>query len=121
MPRPSNEEKSVSKSYSTEAKGGPEAEIPDENKGLALYQEKDSAQVIMEKAEYAVLKDRETSELKQWRIHLLNIVLVGITFMVKASKGSAVEPSIIGIDTCGAPAWSLLGVFVISFLLWTKY
>lgn len=68
-----------------------------------------------------MLKDRETSELKQWRIHLINVILVAITFFVKAMRGSAVEPSIIGINTCGAPAWLLLAGFFIAFICWTRY
>jgi len=102
-------------------KGGEEAEKPVLNKGMAKYEEKDTAELLAEKAQYEVLKERETSELKQWRVHLLNVALVGITFLVKAMRGSAVEASIIGIDTCGAPAWSILGMFFISFMIWTYY
>jgi uncharacterized membrane protein YfcA len=36
-------------------------------------------------------------------------------------RGSAVEPSIIGISTCGAPAWLLLVGFFICFTCWTCY
>ena len=77
--------------------------------------------MIEEKVAYQILKDRETSELKQWRIHIINIVLVTITFFVKAMRGSAVEPSIIGLDTCGTPSWLLLVGFFMSFTCWTIY
>lgn len=68
-----------------------------------------------------MLKDRETSEIKQWRIHLLNAFLVSLTFIVKAMRGSAVEPSIVGMDTCGVPSWALLAGFFFCFTMWTVY
>jgi len=85
---------------------------------VAVIAEEDTQEVIEEKAEYHALKERETAELKQWRVHLINILLVTITFFVKAMRGSAVEPSIIGISTCGWPSWLLLGGFFFSFSAW---
>lgn len=68
-----------------------------------------------------MLKERQTSELYQWRVHLVNIILVGFTFFVKLARGSIAEPSIFGLDHCGGPSWLIFSGFFITLTCWTFY
>ena len=64
------------------------------------------------------LLEDEKSHLKQWRKHLLAIVIITVSLIVNFLRGSRKTPSIIGISKCGTLDWSIFFSFIaIAFLM----
>jgi len=60
-----------------------------------------------------VIIERQKSNIAQWRIILMCILLVATSFIVTLLRGSKSNPSIIGISSCGAPTWLLFLSFLV--------
>ena len=63
----------------------------------------------------------EGSELKMWRVHVLNIFLVGFALLVNLLRGSPKTPSIIGVKRCGGIDFTLLFGFIAVNLIITNW
>lgn len=85
----------------------------DNNKQLAMVEGTDQ----YNREDYDELIRRESSECAQWRIHLMNAILVTITYFVKKVRGSAKETSMIGIPQCGVTSWLILAAFISAYVL----
>ena len=83
----------------------------------------DSPETTVEATEKATLEKvlwRESDDMRQWRLHVLNIFLVGVSLTVNLLRGSPKTPSIIDIKKCGAVDWTLLTCFVVFALCVTS-
>lgn len=74
----------------------------------------------MEQQELDVILDKEGSELKQWKVHAVNISLIALALVVNMLRGSPKVPSIIGIPKCGDLDWAILLAFIFVALVTTQ-
>jgi hypothetical protein len=54
-----------------------------------------------------------------WKVHVINIFLVGFSLLVNMLRGSPKTPSIIGISKCGVMDFTLLLGFIMFNLVVT--
>jgi len=73
------------------------------------YQQADPDEDLKELDE---ILDKESSELKMWRVHCLNVFLVLFALLINMLRGSPKTPSIIHIKKCGSLDFCLLIAFI---------
>jgi hypothetical protein len=57
--------------------------------------------------------DREASNLKNWRTHLLCAGSLALLFVVNLLRGSSKNPSIINLQKCSALDWTIASAFIV--------
>ena len=70
-----------------------------------------------EQNELIQMLEAEKSHFKQWRKHLMAILIILISLTVNFLRGSRRTPSIVGITKCGTLDWTIFLSFIVIALL----